>query len=40
VQIVTFPQSGVMRCPGALDRLDAAVPDGAALVGGLDPDPP
>jgi cytosine/adenosine deaminase-related metal-dependent hydrolase len=30
VQIVTFPQSGVMRCPGVLDLLDAAVQSGAA----------
>ena len=25
VQIVAFPQSGVMRCPGVLELLDAAV---------------
>jgi cytosine/adenosine deaminase-related metal-dependent hydrolase len=37
VQIVAFPQSGVMRCPGVLDLLDAAVRDGADLVGGIDP---
>ena len=37
VQIVAFPQSGVMRCPGVLDLLDAAVREGAGLVGGLDP---
>ena len=29
VQIVAFPQSGVMRCPGVLDLLDAAVSAGA-----------
>jgi len=33
VQIVAFPQSGVMRCLGVLDLLDAAVRDGADLVG-------
>jgi cytosine/creatinine deaminase len=37
VQIVAFPQSGVMRCPGVLDLLEAAVRDGADLVGGIDP---
>jgi cytosine/adenosine deaminase-related metal-dependent hydrolase len=37
VQIVAFPQSGVMRCPGILDLLDAAVRNGADLVGGIDP---
>jgi cytosine/creatinine deaminase len=37
VQIVAFPQSGVMRCPGVLDLLDAAVRNGADLVGGIDP---
>ena len=35
VQIVAFPQSGVVRCPGVL--LDAAVREGADLVGGIDP---
>ena len=33
VQTVAFPQSGVMRCPGVLDLLDAAVRNGADLVG-------
>jgi cytosine deaminase len=37
VQIVAFPQSGVVRCPGVLDLLDAAVRSGADLVGGIDP---
>ncbi len=37
VQIVAFPQSGVMRCPGVLDLLEAAVRAGADLVGGIDP---
>ena len=37
VQIVAFPQSGVMRCPGVLELLDQAVKEGADLVGGIDP---
>ena len=37
MQIVAFPQSGVMRCRGVLDLLDAAVRDGPDLVGGIDP---
>ena len=37
LQIVAFPQSGVMRCPGVLDLLDGAVRNGADLVGGIDP---
>jgi cytosine deaminase len=37
IQIVAFPQSGVRNCPGMPDLLDAALADGADLVGGLDP---
>lgn len=37
VQLVAFPQSGVMRRPGTLALLDAAVLAGADLVGGIDP---
>lgn len=37
VQIVAFPQSGVMRRPGTLELLDRAVREGADLVGGIDP---
>jgi cytosine/adenosine deaminase-related metal-dependent hydrolase len=37
VQIVAFPQSGVMRRPGTLELLDQAVREGAELVGGIDP---
>ena len=37
IQIVAFPQSGILREPGVADLLDAAVRDGADLVGGLDP---
>lgn len=37
IQIVAFPQSGVLAAPGTADLLDAAIADGANLVGGLDP---
>jgi cytosine/adenosine deaminase-related metal-dependent hydrolase len=37
IQIVAFPQSGILADPGVKDLLDRAVRDGADLVGGLDP---
>ncbi|MBE7418661.1 MAG: amidohydrolase family protein [Ideonella sp.] len=37
VQIVAFPQSGVMIQPDVLDLLDQAVLDGAEAIGGIDP---
>jgi cytosine deaminase len=37
IQIVAFPQSGVMIAPGVAELLDAAIGEGADLVGGLDP---
>ncbi|TXH48248.1 MAG: cytosine deaminase [Burkholderiaceae bacterium] len=37
LQIVAFPQTGVMRQPGTLDLLDAAVCEGADAIGGIDP---
>ncbi len=37
IEIVAFPQSGVVRSPGTADLLDAAIAQGADLVGGLDP---
>jgi cytosine deaminase len=37
IGIVAFPQSGVLKCPGMPDLLDAALGEGADLVGGLDP---
>lgn len=37
VQIVAFPQSGVLSDPGTAALLDAAVRAGADVVGGLDP---
>ncbi|MFZ3561071.1 MULTISPECIES: amidohydrolase family protein [unclassified Streptomyces] len=37
MQIVAFPQSGVVTAPGVAELLDAALTEGADLVGGLDP---
>lgn len=37
IEIVAFPQSGLMRRPGTADLLDQAMAMGADLVGGLDP---
>lgn len=36
-QIVAFPQAGIVRESGVKDLLDAALSEGASLVGGLDP---
>ena len=37
IQIVAFPQNGILRDPGTAALLDAAVSEGADLIGGLDP---
>ncbi|MFM7323322.1 MAG: metal-dependent hydrolase, partial [Nodosilinea sp.] len=37
IQIVAFPQAGLIACPGTLELLKAALSEGADLVGGLDP---
>lgn len=37
IQVVAFPQSGILTRPGVADLLDAALREGADLVGGLDP---
>ncbi len=37
IEIVAFPQSGIVRSPGTAALLDEAVSLGADLVGGLDP---
>ena len=37
IEIVAFPQSGIIRDPGTADLLHEAVAAGADLVGGLDP---
>jgi cytosine/adenosine deaminase-related metal-dependent hydrolase len=37
IQIVAFPQYGVLRAPGTADLLAAALDAGADLLGGIDP---
>jgi cytosine deaminase len=37
IQIVAFPQSGIVRSPGTAALLDEAIAQGADLLGGLDP---
>jgi cytosine deaminase len=37
IQLVAFPQSGILACPGTAELLDEAVDLGCDLIGGLDP---
>jgi cytosine/adenosine deaminase-related metal-dependent hydrolase len=37
IELVAFPQSGLMRRPGTLELMDAALGAGAEVVGGIDP---
>ncbi len=37
VQVIAFPQSGVLACPGTLAVMEAALSAGADLLGGIDP---
>lgn len=37
IELVAFPQAGVVSCPGTADVLDNAVLEGAQVVGGIDP---
>jgi cytosine/creatinine deaminase len=37
IQIVAFPQSGMLIRPGTVDLMESALQNGADLVGGLDP---
>lgn len=38
IELVAFPQAGILTCPGTADILDAAVREGAEVVGGIDPE--
>ncbi|WP_416067153.1 amidohydrolase family protein [Rhizobium sp. ZK1] len=37
IQLVAFPQSGILKSPGTPELMDEAIAMGANLVGGLDP---
>jgi cytosine/creatinine deaminase len=37
IQVVAFPQSGMLIRPGTVELMDAALGEGADVVGGLDP---
>ena len=37
IEIVAFPQSGLMSRPGTVELIDTALSEGADVVGGLDP---
>jgi cytosine deaminase len=37
IQLVAFPQSGILTCPGTRELLDTAFDHGADVIGGLDP---
>ncbi|MGO4167318.1 amidohydrolase family protein [Novosphingobium sp. YAF33] len=38
IELVAFPQAGIVTCPGTADILDAAIREGAEVVGGIDPE--
>lgn len=37
IELVAFPQAGVMSCPGTVQVLEAAAREGVDVVGGIDP---
>lgn len=37
IQLVAFPQAGVVSCPGTAELLEAAARDGVDVIGGIDP---
>jgi len=37
IELVAFPQAGIISCPGTADVLDAAMSAGAQVIGGIDP---
>lgn len=38
IELVAFPQAGVVSCAGTTELLDAAMGEGAQVVGGIDPE--
>lgn len=37
IELVAFPQAGILTCPGTAELLEAAIREGANVVGGIDP---
>lgn len=37
IELVAFPQAGIISCPGTVDVLNAAMAAGAQVIGGIDP---
>nr|EPB94172.1 cytosine deaminase [Pseudomonas plecoglossicida NB2011] len=37
IELVAFPQAGVVTCPGTAEVMEAAVREGVQVVGGIDP---
>jgi len=37
IELVAFPQAGVVSCPGTAEIMEAAVREGVQVVGGIDP---
>ncbi len=37
IELVAFPQAGIVTCPGTADVLDEAMSAGAQVIGGIDP---
>jgi len=37
IELVAFPQAGILTCPGTAQLLDAALREGADVIGGIDP---
>ncbi|WP_231635690.1 hypothetical protein [Novosphingobium sp. ST904] len=37
IELVAFPQAGILTCPGTAEVLDAAIREGAEVIGGIDP---
>jgi cytosine/adenosine deaminase-related metal-dependent hydrolase len=37
IELVAFPQGGVVSCPGTAEILDSAMQAGAGVIGGIDP---
>ncbi len=38
IELVAFPQAGILACPGTAEILEAAIREGAEVIGGIDPE--